>query len=82
MEKREDVISGPYNTRQNQLARTDYRGKILSSDGRTLAYTETDPERVMKQEFILAEIVCRGKAMTVMEKTELKRWLIFVDVFP
>ncbi|MDQ9759373.1 hypothetical protein RFZ45_10705, partial [Acinetobacter baumannii] len=42
--KREDVISSPYNTRQNQLADRITRGKILSSDGQTLAYTETDEE--------------------------------------
>lgn len=44
VEKREDVISSPYNTRQNQLADRITRGKILSSDGQTLAYTETDGE--------------------------------------
>lgn len=42
--KREDVISSPYNTRQNQLADRITRGKILSADGQTLAYTETDSE--------------------------------------
>ena len=44
VEKREDVISSPYNTRQNQLADRITRGKILSSDGQTLAYTEIDGE--------------------------------------
>lgn len=40
--KKEDIMSSPYNTRQNQLAERITRGKILSSDGQTLAYTETD----------------------------------------
>lgn len=42
--EREDVISSPYNTRQNQFQERILRGSILSSDGQVLARTDTDGE--------------------------------------
>lgn len=42
--KREEIISSPYNTRQNQFEDRVVRGSIVSSDGQLLAYTETDDE--------------------------------------
>ena len=41
---REDIISSPYNSRQNQAQERILRGSILSSDGQTLAYTQADSE--------------------------------------
>lgn len=42
--KREEVISSPYNTRQDQFVDRVTRGSILSAEGETLAYTQTDEE--------------------------------------
>ena len=42
--EREDIISSPYNSRQNQAQERILRGSILSSDGQTLAYTQTDDQ--------------------------------------
>lgn len=66
--KREEIISSPYNTRQNQFADRVVRGSILSADGQTLAYTETDDEgsetRVYPYANMFAHVVgydCNGK---------------------
>ena len=40
--EREDIISSPYNSRQNQAEDRIVRGSILSADVQTLAYTQTD----------------------------------------
>ena len=42
--ERDDIISSPYNSRQNQAEDRIVRGSILSADGQTLAYTQTDSE--------------------------------------
>lgn len=67
--KRESVISSPYNTRQNQFADRITRGSILSAEGETLAYTQTDEEgnetRVYPYGRVFAHAVgydCKGKA--------------------
>lgn len=39
-----ELLESPYNRRQDKLAENTLRGSILSSDGYTLAYTETDEE--------------------------------------
>lgn len=40
--EREDVISSPYNTRQNQFQERILRGSLISADGQVLARTDTD----------------------------------------
>ena len=42
--EREDVISSPYNTRQNQFQERILRGSLISADGQVLARTDTDGE--------------------------------------
>ncbi len=42
--ERDDILSSPYNSRQNQAQDRIVRGSILSADGQTLAYTQTDSE--------------------------------------
>lgn len=42
--KRESIISSPYNTRQDQFEDRVVRGKIVSSDGQTLAYTQVNDD--------------------------------------
>lgn len=42
--EREDVISSPYNTRQNQFQERILRGSLVSADGQVLARTDTDGE--------------------------------------
>lgn len=66
--KREDVISSPYNTRQNQFADRIKRGSILSAEGQTLAYTEADSQGKEKRIYpygnVFAHTVgyeCNGK---------------------
>lgn len=66
--KREEVISSPYNTRQNQFADRVRRGSILSAEGETLAYTNTDAEgnetRIYPYSNVFAHVVgyeCNGK---------------------
>ena len=44
IEKSEDFINNPYNTRQETFAASVVRGKIFSADGETLAQTKTDEE--------------------------------------
>ena len=39
---RDDVLRSPYNKRQDAAARYVQRGPVISADGVTLAYTETD----------------------------------------
>lgn len=67
--KRDAVISSPYNTRQNQYADRITRGSILSAEGETLAYTQTDEEgnetRVYPYGRVFAHTVgydCKGKS--------------------
>lgn len=67
--RREDIISSPYNTRQNQFKDRVIRGGIYSADGQTLAYTETDEEgnetRVYPYANVFAHVVgydCNGKS--------------------
>lgn len=59
--QREDVISSPYNTRQDQFEDRVTRGSILSADGETLAYTQTDEEgnetRVYPYNRVFAHVV-------------------------
>lgn len=42
--KREEILSSPYNTRQNQMEDRILRGSIVSADGQVLARTDTDEE--------------------------------------
>lgn len=44
IEKSQEFINSPYNTRQNTFADRVVRGDILSSDGEILAYTEVDSD--------------------------------------
>ena len=41
---KDDIINSPYNRRQDTLSEFVVRGAIKSSDGSTLAYTETDDD--------------------------------------
>lgn len=66
--EREDVIDSPYNTRQNQFADRVRRGSILSAEGETLAYTNTDGNgnetRIYPYANVFAHVVgyeCNGK---------------------
>lgn len=66
--QREKVISSPYNTRQNQFVDRVIRGKIMSSDGETLAYTKVSEDgtesRVYPYSRIFSHVVgyeCNGK---------------------
>ena len=44
IEKSEDFINNPYNSRQENFEKSVVRGKILSADGEVLAETKTDEE--------------------------------------
>ena len=42
--EREDIISSPYNSRQNQAEDRIVRGSIIASGGEALAYTQVDDQ--------------------------------------
>lgn len=61
VEKKDSVISSPYNTRQNQFEDRVVRGSILASTGETLAYTQVNGDgsetRIYPYENMFAHIV-------------------------
>lgn len=78
--KSEDIVNNPYNKRQDLLAEQIVRGKIISSDGKTLAHTVTNDDgsetRVYPYGDLFAHSVGRfSKGRTGVEFTENFRLL-------
>ena len=54
--KSEDVVNNPYNKRQDLLAEQIVRGSILSSDGKTIAYTKGNENGIEQRIYPYSEL--------------------------
>ena len=74
--ERDDIISSPYNSRQNQAEDRIVRGSILSADGQTLAYTQTDSEGNETRVYPYGNMFAHVVGYVSNGRTAWKLWLI------